>query len=1134
MSTIEDINKVLSGQSATHGWDALVAYNRDRVNTLFHQQYLEKVRAGEHYSPFNHESDTTATGYHFKNLVLGPPRISFENSTLQDSKVSVRMMFTDGSFIRTDSDNQVVQWDRYTPASKYGLNITIELKYGTGKVSEDGKVTIDFTEGQIYEIEGLNGLPADVVLAFQNFLKNNPMSYTLGELKRDDNQENLYPVEFVVRTQKYPGSSALSSSSNADGAVLVFIQTEYGGKGTLPTDNNSQPWVIPEGKSATLLISDKLLYGPLLAKHFNDKIVDFEWKTSVTDGNSSLDFTAGYVPTTNIITQSYGGFDILGTMTSAESLNNPRPARLSMSGFKFQKGDDNQSILGRFKDGTFFSDRFEDSGSYDVAHGEHHDDMIDVEFIRSGSFDARLELNGDYDVIFAGKANFKIKATSGNWLHWTGKDASDVFANEASDKLNSSDFFTLESIKTFYLSNILFPENHILSFADVYNPGDLALYGDIAQSLTTLTITPDEAVIGCGQTLQFSASLGDGSAPQGLIWSVDGVGSIDSNGLYTAPATGEITQTQNVIITATTSGGLKSIAIGTVLVSALDVEPAFILVKEKAMSTIQFTAYQAGSAQQEVTWTLDADVSDAGSIDKNGVYTPPAGQYDTDEPSVISAVATLPSGEQSRAIICLWGKDIELAFPATPAYTLNVTENSTTGFSTQNRRADADGWQLYPQSGTLSDPRKKESSDKMHIWECDYQAPKRINRPELVFIKITEKEPAGYAGYALVELQPPVSPWSRVTELSTLSISTVGSSAAGAEIYGNGLNQATMQIHIIAQDGESNNVIVQAQDILPYITLVDYSSGEDISNANVWAYTDKVNDYNTSPMVLQSGTNVISLYVTASQGALTKDIAVKVQLINPGVKEKYISTAKDSDNGFDSKVTIRTLQPINYSDKENIKYGSDTPVKIKDNLSFTVITGDSYASKSTGECYQSIVEIAPARQEISGFKTVSMSYNSVINDDVNTETQSWGDIKNELSFSCLPNDKQRKSCSVAGYQNGSGNTGDSTLKSSAMIYFNAKQFEGKDATNLEGVIYFHNGNAKYRLEVKNIQPSSSGGSSIVFVGYLFKIPEADVNPLGWQSFLNPVRIMVTDLYGNSGNITLRWDDHDHYVTPAIV
>ncbi|WP_289345846.1 hypothetical protein, partial [Pantoea stewartii] len=1097
---------------------------------LLHQQYIEKVRAGEHYHPFDNESDSTATGYHFKNLVLGPPLISFENSTLQDSKVSVRMMFIDGSFIRTDSDGQVVQWDRYTPASKYGLNITIELKYGSGKVSEDGKVTIDFTEAQIFKIEGLNDLPADVILAFQNFLNSNPMSYTLGELKHDDNQETLYPDEFVVRTQKYPGSSALASASNADGAVLVFIKTQYGGKGTLPSDNDSQPWVIPEGKSATLLISDKLLYGPLLADNFKSRITDFKSETSETDGNYSLKFTDGYVPTTNVIQKSIATMGGLLAMWSSDKDQNKRPARLSMSGLKMVKGDDNQTIKAQFVEEAFTDTFTFEASTLDEPIFQTQDDI----FYRSGQFLAKLTLDDKGNVIFNGKADFKLQADSKAPWYDFGTLATEDFANEATSNLNKNGLFSLDSIKTFYLSNVLFPGDNILSFSEVYNPGDLALYGEVAQSLTTLTITPDESVIGCGQTLQFSASLSDGSAPQGLVWSVDGVGSIDSNGLYTAPATGDITQTKNAIITATTSGGLKSIAIATVLVSALDVEPAFILVKEKAVSPIQFTAYLAGSAEKKVTWTLVADVSDAGSIDKNGVYTPPAGQYDTDEPIVISAVASLPSGEQSRAIICLWGEQIELGFPVTPAYTLNVTEKSTASFSSQNRHFDAEKWTNYPVLGTLSDPVKQPSEDKMHIWSCDYHAPDVITQPQLVFIKITQDEPDAVAGYALVELQPSVSPWSRVKELTTLSISTVGSSAAGTEIYGNGLNQATMQININAQDKDGDHVNVLAQDIIPYITLVDYSTGEEISNAGVWAYTDKINDYNTSPTVLQSGTNVISLYVTANQGALTKDIAVKVQLVNPDAENKYVSTAKDIDDGFDSKVTVKTLQPINYSDKMNIKYGSDAPVKIKDNLSFTVITGDSYVSKSTGECYQSIVEIAPANQDGSGFKTVIMDYNPVINETVNTENQSWGDIKNELSFSCLPYDKLRKSCSVAGYHAGSGSTDDPALKSSAMIYFDAKQFEGKDTHDLEGVIYFHNGDKKYRLEVSNISTPSSGGSSILFSGYIFKIPDAEVNPLGWDNSLNPVKITVTDRYGNFGNITLRWDDHEHYVTPAII
>ncbi|ADW76671.1 hypothetical protein Rahaq_5102 (plasmid) [Rahnella aceris] len=1133
MSTVEDINKVLASQSATHGWDALVAYNRVKINTLLQQQYIEKVRAGEHYTPFSHETDTASTGYHFKNLILGPPLISFENSTLQDSKVTVRMMFIDGSFIQTDSNRQVVQWDRYTPASQHGLNITLELKYGTGKVNSEGKITLDFSEGQIYKVEGLNELPADMVQAFQNLLSNNPISYELGELKHDDQQEKLYPVEFVVRTQRYPGNSALASASNTDGAVLVFIQTEYGGKGNLPADNDSQPWVIPDGKTATLLISDKLLYGPLLADNFNSRITDFKWQTSEADGKYSLNFTDGYVSTTNVIKQSYAGLGFAGWMTSSEAINKPRPARLSMAGFQLTKSDDYKSIIGTFVEKTF-KDTFEDEGFASVEGGASWDDLVKVNFTREGQFKALMQLDNDNNVIFTGNADFKVSSDHKHWGAFSGKDASVVFATEASDNLNKNGLFSLNSIKTFYLNNVLFPEDNILSFSQVYNPGDLALYGDVAQSLTTMTVTPGESVIACGQTLQFSARLDDETVPQELAWSVDGVGSIDHNGLYTAPKIGEITQTKNVVVTATTSDGFKNSAIATVLLSALDIEPAFILIKESTAEPVEFRAYTVGTTEQ-VTWTLDADIDDAGSIRADGTYTPPT-TYDDNEPGLISVIARLSSGEQRRAIICIWGTQIEQAFLATPSYTLGVREGSTVGFSTQNRRADADGWRLYPhsESGSLSEPRKRESADKMHIWECDYQAPKLITKPELMFIEITEAEPDGYAGYALVELQPAASAWSQVTTLSTLSISTVGSSAGITEIYGNGLNQATVQIKINAQDSKGHDVTLPAEDLLPYIKLVDYGTGEEISKGNSWAYTNEINEYNIQPTALQSGTMSIPLYVTASHGSLTKEIAVEIKLINPDAEMEYYSTTSTSSSGMDSKVTVKTLQPVNYSDKVNIKFGSDEPVVVKENLHISLINGDSYVTESKGKCYICSVEIVPSTKISTTFKKINIRYNAVINETVNTERQNWGIIKDEFSFSCLSSANTVKSCSVAGYRSDNVSSQDAQLKSSAMIFFDAKEIAASGENDLNGVIYFKNGDTKYRLEVNEIPVTASSGSNVTFIGYLLQIPDADVTPLGWKNSLNGVKVDVTDQYGNSGKFTLQWDDNKHYVMPAVI
>lgn len=1132
MSTIESINNILSSQTATNGWDALVVYNREKINSLLRQQYIAKVKAGTHYQPFSHTTQTTDTGYSFESLVLGPPLISFENSSIQDSKLTVRMMFTGGSFIQTDNNGNVVQWDRYTPASRYGLNITIELKYGTGKVSDNGKISLDLTEGQIYAVEGINGLPADVILAFQNLLKEQPVSYDLGELKHDDTQNKLYPVEFVIRTQKYPGSNALASTDNTDGAVLVFVQTEYGGKGKLPADNDSQPWILPDNKTAALLISDKLLYGALLAESFENRINDLKWTTSGDEAKHYLNFTDGYVPTTNVISYSWNTVGASGVMTSSDISGNGRPARLSMAGFQLKKGDNNNTIVGTFSSAEF-TDTFRGTATTTNGSWDH---VKDVTFKREGQFKAKLQLDGESNVIFSGNADFTISSASEDWNPLWGENATKNFASEATSNLNKNGIFDLNSIKTFYLRSVLFPDDNILTFSEVYNPGELALYGDISQSRTALTITPAETIIACGQTLQFNASLADGSTPKELAWSVDGVGSIDASGLYKAPAKGEITQTKNVIVTATTTNGFKSTSLVTVLVSAVDVGPAFVKVKEvkgSTTSSIQFTAHQVGATEQTITWKIDPLTSNLGSIDaKSGIYTPPSA-YDKNEPSIVGVIASLPSREEARAIICLWGSEIELDFPAKPPYTLNVTEKSTVNLSTENRHFDAEKWTVYPAKlGSMSEPVKQVSEDKMRTWTCDYKAPDKITQSQLVFIKITQDEPDGVAGYSLVELQPPASLWSRVTNLSKLEISTVGSSAGEAEIYGNSLNQATLLITMNAQDENSEDVILAAEDILPYIKLIDYNTGDEISVANAWSYTDKINEYNIQPTV-RSGTMVIPLYVTASKGALKKDIAVQVHLINSSASYKYYSTARNSNTGMDSKVTVKTLQSINYSDKSNISYGSGELVKVKGSLLVDVIDGDNSKPEYTGECSMCFVEVMPSKQLNTTFKSVSVNYQAVLNETVNTDTQSWGVVVDEASFSCLSSD-MIKCCSVTGYLSPSGGTADSGLESSAMIFFDAAQFHDGKSPGLDGRIYFKDEKKKYRVTVKDIPDYQSGSSNPGFIGYMIKVPFSGLRPLGWKNTLNPVTVDVTDEYGNSGHFTLRWDDFQNYVTPAVI
>lgn len=1127
MNTIENINNRVSQTSVTNGWDVLVAYSRDRVNRLFFQQYQNKVATGEMYPAFNHENSTY--GLLFKNIIIGPPLISFENSSIADSAVIIRLKLMSGDIIRTDSDGQVRQWEQIAPGHGYALKIRTELKYGSGRVSDNGEISVHFNEGTLMEVEGLNDLPEELLSVLRRFLQTNAMTYSLGKLKRDNTQEKLYPTEFIVRTQRHPNSAVRGATDNTNGAVLLFIKTEYGGKGTLPSD--SQPWVIPDGKTAAMFISDTLLFGPLLADNFANRITDFAWKaTRTSEGDPCITFTKGFVPTTNVISQRYAGPGFNGTMTSTDANKNQRPARLSMVDFQLGKGSNNKSIVGKFSRPEF-TDIFTDS--YVVVGGSNLIEIAkDYTFNRTGTFTAIPTLDTDGNVVFNGVPQFSLSSTHKNWLAWVGQNATVKFAQEASSNLNQSGLFTLKDIKTFYIRSVLFPEDNILSFSDVSVPGGLALYGDVAESLTALNVTPQESNIACGQTLQFSARLADGNVPANLTWDVQGVGSIDSRGLYTAPAPGQITRPHTAIVTATTREGAVGSSLMTVLSSPLELMTSFILMREvDNPAPFKFASKVTGTGK--VSWSLSSGTGKPGTIDNNGVYTPPS-TYDDDNFSVVMAIASLPSGVKKQAIICLWGKGISRAFSAEPAYHLTVAENSTVGFSTRSRDFDANQWDLFPSRGTLSTPQSSRDGSQT-VWTCDYKAPNEVTESELVLVKLSQAHKGWQAGYGLIELLPAASVWNRVHSLVSLQIFS-GDGSVSDSIYGNGLNQSTVNIKITALDKYGEEVYLPAEDLYPYVKLIDYATGNEISRDNGWNYTQKKNDYNNQAVRARKSMS-LPLYVTSTAAGKTKKIAVMVQLTNPEAERAFYSTDLNSDSGMDSGITITTLQPINYSDPQNIIITNNEPVKVKMNMQYSTFDGNSsYIDSYTGSAHRHEVIIAPVASLNTTFRKISISHKPIINETVSYSKQNWMDIKNELSFSCLTTEGL-SACSVAGYNKGNQSEGDPLIESSAIVFFDANQNTGKAAPYLNGIIYFQdtNGKNKHRFIVDNFTGTSTTANNgmLKFIGYQFQLPMKSVKSLGWNSSLSEVSVTVTDEYGNTGSFSLNWDDNRHYLTPAI-
>lgn len=171
-------------------------------------------------------------------------------------------------------------------------------------------------------------------------------------------------------------------------------------------------------------------------------------------------------------------------------------------------------------------------------------------------------------------------------------------------------------------------------------------------SIILIKISPLTAVLAPSATQRFKAEV-TGASNQRVAWSCT-EGSIDANGLYTAP-----TAPGKYKVTATSEADSSKRAEATVTVTAdpagaLQVDPSEVALNVGGTTT--FAALQDG-AEQAVTWTV-AEGDAGGTIDANGAYTAPgtAGTYhvvatsQADPEVVATATVTVEASPPPRTL----------------------------------------------------------------------------------------------------------------------------------------------------------------------------------------------------------------------------------------------------------------------------------------------------------------------------------------------------------------------------------------------------------------------------------------------------------------------------------------------------
>ena len=304
-----------------------------------------------------------------------------------------------------------------------------------------------------------------------------------------------------------------------------------------------------------------------------------------------------------------------------------------------------------------------------------------------------------------------------------------MIAAKAQPSLQQLFTIQLPQMNVFAVSNLLFPAQHILSFSNVYVPGDLVIFGNVQKQ--GVAVTPVQATLAPGQTQQFTASGGTS-----VTWAAQ-LGTISSTGLYTAPSS--IVQAKTDVVSANGVGA----AVVTLISGRVLVGPSFVYMVPSSASTEpqQFTAAGAGLGSEGVAWSISPQV---GSISVDGLYTPPWSGIQGLQAVMITATNKTDPTVQGVALVVVAATN-----PADVAVTPSFVSEPLTPGQTQQFTADVIGstdqsvtWSILPAGiGTISASGL-------------YQAPAQITAPQPVLIVATSQVVSALFGTALVMIAP--------------------------------------------------------------------------------------------------------------------------------------------------------------------------------------------------------------------------------------------------------------------------------------------------------------------------------------------------------------------------------------------
>ncbi|MFG0629877.1 hypothetical protein [Pseudomonas sp. xss_2] len=251
-------------------WDIIVALRRDDLNRLLEQAFLERFNATSFGKPFTARVGDGASERYLQDFILGPPRLSFDNTGLIDSRANLSMAVVGGSdvVLQHGVHWEVSRLEWIQPMHGPVLRMVLELENTPGSIEADGSLKLDLNNVTefILDFRGDANVQRLGGEAFEALFEKIPAADKVFELGQFVTGDKYFPKLrlFKLRTQANKDSGRAD-----DGAVLVFMSKDENFGGTPPGENSDFRFLIPNDLptcSATVLFRPDFFVYPVFVQ----------------------------------------------------------------------------------------------------------------------------------------------------------------------------------------------------------------------------------------------------------------------------------------------------------------------------------------------------------------------------------------------------------------------------------------------------------------------------------------------------------------------------------------------------------------------------------------------------------------------------------------------------------------------------------------------------------------------------------------------------------------------------------------------------------------------------------------------------------------------------------------------------